>query len=65
MVEAALERSRRVEVFVSNDEAKSGVQKDIETFFPRAYKDGKWKVIVKHFSFCGEWVSSCAPGLSL
>jgi len=43
-VEGALERSRRVEVFVSKAELKDEVRDRMKTSFTRTYKDGKWKV---------------------
>ena len=44
VVEGALERSRRVEVFVSKAELKDDVRDRMKTSFTRTYKDGKWKV---------------------
>ncbi|CAN0040567.1 unnamed protein product, partial [Choristocarpus tenellus] len=40
VVEAALERSTRVEVFVSNAASKDEVKEKMETSFGKAYKDG-------------------------
>ncbi|CAM9163771.1 unnamed protein product [Scytosiphon promiscuus] len=44
VVEGALQRNRRVEVFVSNAQSKDTVRKSMKTSFGRAYKSGKWKV---------------------
>lgn len=44
VVEGALERSRRVEVFVANRQSKEGVRESLQASFSRAYKAGKWKV---------------------
>lgn len=44
VVDVALQRSRRVEVFVSNVASESEVRNGMKTSFSRAYKDGKWKV---------------------
>ena len=44
VVEGALARSRRVELFVSNAQSKDAVLDSMKTSFTRAYKDGKWKV---------------------
>lgn len=44
LVEGALERSRRVEVFVANPESKKGARENLNASFSRAYKAGKWKV---------------------
>ncbi|CAN0064599.1 unnamed protein product [Choristocarpus tenellus] len=44
VVEAVLELSSRVEVFVSNAASKNEVKEKMKTSFGQAYKDSKWKV---------------------
>ncbi|CAN0574983.1 unnamed protein product, partial [Ectocarpus sp. 12 AP-2014] len=43
VVEGALERSRRVEVFVANPQSRERVKENLQASFSRAYKAGKWK----------------------
>lgn len=49
VVEGALERSRRVEVLVSDAQSKDQVRDNLKTSFSRAHKYGKWKVIYEGF----------------
>ena len=44
VIEVALGRSRRVEVFVSKPTAKVNVKERMKDCFRQAYKDGKFKV---------------------
>ena len=70
VVEGALERSRRVEVFVADLQSKEPVKESLEASFSRAYKAGKWKVRKMLFTvsflccrnmssarFCWRWCS--------